>query len=132
LDWAKSVPARDRSKQDFIEIVQAGNELASLMAPTDAARIKKELRSLGVSVFVVKTVREQMRYDTPRLVVEAGKPFEVIFENLDFMPHNLVFVQPDSRQAVGEAAQNMRPDELDRRGRAYFPQNNWRIIDGTR
>ena len=67
--------------------------------------MRKELRGLGVSVFVVKTVREQMRYDTPRLVVEAGKPFEVIFENVDAMPHNFVVVEPGTRQAVAEAVQ---------------------------
>jgi len=135
LDWAKSVPAGDRSKQDFIEIVQAGNELASLMAPADAARIKRELRGLGVSVFVVKTVREQMRYDTPRLVVEAGKPFEVIFENMDAMGHNFVVVQPGTRQAVAEAVQTRRPDQLDKKGRAYVPEDgrnqDKRVIDAT-
>ena len=41
-------------------------------------------------------------YDTPRLVVEAGKPFEIIFENTDFMPHNVVIVRPGSREKVGE------------------------------
>jgi azurin/glucose/arabinose dehydrogenase len=136
LDWAKSVPAGDRSKQDYIEIVQAGSELASLMTPADAARIKKELRSLGVSVFVVKTVREQMRYDTPRLVVEAGKPFEVIFENLDAMGHNFVVVQPGTRQAVAEAVQTRRPDQLDKKGRAYVPEDgknqDKRVLDATK
>jgi azurin/glucose/arabinose dehydrogenase len=136
LAWAKSVPAGDRSKQDFIEIVQAGNELASLMLPADAARIKRELRGLGVSVFVVKTVREQMRYDTPRLVVEAGKPFEVIFENLDAMGHNFVVVQPGTRQAVAESVQTRQPNQLDKKGRAYVPEDgrnqDKRVIDATK
>ena len=136
LTWAKTVPAGDRSKQEYIEIVQAGNELSSLMPPADAAWIKKELRSLGVSVFVVKTVREQMRYDTPRLVVEAGKPFEVIFENMDAMGHNFVVVQPGTRQAVAEAVQTRRPDQLDKKGRAYVPEDgknqDKRVIDATK
>ena len=62
-----------------------------------------------------------MRYDTTRLVVEAGKPFEVILENGDFMPHNLVVTQPGSRKKVGEATMKMRPDQLDREGRAFVP-----------
>jgi len=122
LAYAKTVPEGDRTKQDFVEVVQAGNEFASLLAPADSARIKKELRGLGVSVFVVKSVREQMRYDTPRIVVEAGKPFEVIFENVDAMAHNFVVVEPGTRQAVAEAAQGMKPDVLDKDGRAYVPQ----------
>ena len=61
----------------------------------------------------MKTVREQMRYDTTRLVVEAGKPFEVIIENDDFMPHNFVIVKPGTREKVGTAAMTMPPTKLD-------------------
>ena len=112
------------TEQGFIETVQTGIEMASLLPPDDATRLRKELRSLGVSVFVVKTVREGMRYDTPRLVVEAGKPFEIIFENADFMPHNLLVVKPDTREKVGLEAANMKPEELDSEGRAYVPRNS--------
>ena len=122
--WAKTVPAEKRTAQEFVETIQAGMELATLLPPPDAMRMRKELRALGVSVFVVKTVREQMRYDTPRLIVEAGKPFEVIFENVDMMPHNIVFVEPGTRQAVAEAVQTMPPDQLDKQGRAYVPQRD--------
>ncbi len=121
LAYARTVPAADRSNQDFVEMIQAGAEFAGFLPPEKTEAVRKELRALGVSVFVVKTVREQMRYDTPRLVVEAGKPFEVIFENLDLMPHNLVFVQPGTRKAVAEAVQGMKPDKLDSAGRAYLP-----------
>ena len=132
LTWAKTVPAGDRTRQDFVETVQAGQELAALLAPADATRVRKELRSLGVSVFVIKTVREQMRYDTPRLVVEAGKPFEVIVENVDLMPHNIVFVEPGSRQAIAEAVQTMKPDQLDKKGRPYVPEKDKRVIEASK
>jgi azurin len=62
-----------------------------------------------------------MRYDTTRLVVEAGKPFEIIFENADFMPHNLVVVNPGVREKIGVQTATMRPDQLDKQGRAYLP-----------
>ncbi|HYR58620.1 MAG TPA: plastocyanin/azurin family copper-binding protein, partial [Chthoniobacteraceae bacterium] len=127
LAYAKTVPAGDRTKQEFVETVQTGTEMAALLPEPDSTRLRKELRGLGVSVFVIKTVREQMRYDTPRLVVEAGKPFEVIFENLDVMPHNIVFVEPGTRQAVAEAAQTMNPGALDKEGRAYIPQDGKRM-----
>lgn len=121
LAYAKSVPAGNRTKQDYVETTQTGMELANLLPADKSAAIRKELRSLGVSVFVVKTVHEQMRYDTPRLVVEAGKPFEVIFENVDVMPHNIVFVQPGLRQKIAEEVQTKRPDQVDKEGRAYLP-----------
>jgi len=132
LTWAKTVPASDRTKQDFVETLQAGQELASLLPAADAARVRKELRALGVSVFVVKTVREQMRYDTTRIVVEAGKPFEVIFENVDAMPHNLVFVEPGTRQPVSESVQTQPPHKLDKKGRAYVPERDQRVIDASK
>jgi len=130
--WAKAVPAGQRTSQDFVEAVQAASTLAALLPPPEAIRMRKELRALGVSVFVVKTVREQMRYDTPRLVVEAGKPFEVIVENVDMMPHNFVVVQPNTRQAVSEAVQLQKPDQLDKKGRAYIPLADHRVLDGTK
>ena len=76
------------------------SDLAGLLPKEQARAARKDLRDLSVAVFVIRSVREQMRYDTPRLVVEPGKPFEVIFENDDFMPHNIVFVKPGTREKV--------------------------------
>ncbi len=136
LAYAKTVPAGERTKQDYVEMMQTAAELAGLLPADKAGALRKELRSLGVSVFVIKTVREEMRYDTPRLVVEAGKPFEVIFENADVMPHNLVFVKPGTRKAVAEDVQTMRPDKLDKEKRAYLPgdgkRQDPRVIDASR
>ena len=61
-----------------------------------------------------------MRYDTPRLVVQANQPIEIRFENVDFMPHNLVIVKPGTREKVGRASERMKPEELDDEGRAYM------------
>jgi azurin len=62
-----------------------------------------------------------MRYDTTRIVVEAGKPFQILLENTDMMPHNLTVLNPGSRERVGKAAMLMKPDQLDAQGRAYVP-----------
>jgi hypothetical protein len=76
--WAKRIPAGERTSQDYVETVQFAGDLAGFLPPEKATDLRKELKELRVSVFVVNTVREQMRYDTARLVVEAGKPFEII------------------------------------------------------
>jgi azurin len=120
--WAKNVTAADRTGQDYIGTVQLANDLAGLLPAEKAAELRNELKQLRVSVFVIRTVREQMRYDTPRLVVEAGKPFEIIIENTDFMPHNLVIIKPGTREKVGNAAALMKPEELDGEGRPYIPK----------
>src|SRR5262249_43480325 len=98
LAWAKTVPASERSAQEFVEVVNVASDLAGALPADQATAVRKELRGLSVAVFVIKTVREQMRYDTPRIVVEAGKPFEIILVNEDFMQHNLVVVQPGARE----------------------------------
>jgi azurin len=121
LKWAKGVPASRRTDQDFVETIQVGMDVATLLTATESARVRSELLDLSVSVFVIKTVREQMRYDLTRIVVEAGKPFEIIFENDDMMPHNLVVVQPGAREEIGTLADKMQPTALDRQGRAFIP-----------
>jgi glucose/arabinose dehydrogenase/azurin len=131
VTWAKAVPAADRTSQEYVETVQFAGELAGSLSADKAASVRRDLKELRVAVFVVRTVREQMRYDSPRLVVEAGKPFEVIFENADFMPHNLIFGPPNSREAIATAASTMRPDELDSKGRAYLPKG-FDLIGATR
>jgi azurin len=121
ISWGKSVPEKSRTGQDYVETLQVGQELAALLPPESANGLRRQLRALGVPVFVIKTVHEQMRYDTPRIVVEPGKPLEVIFENLDAMPHNIVFVTPGARESLATAAQTMSPTKLDKKGRAYVP-----------
>jgi glucose/arabinose dehydrogenase/azurin len=122
--WATTVPVANRTTQDYSQIVQLAGDLAGLLPADQATSVRKELRELHVSLFVIRTVREQMRYDTPRLVVEAGKPFEIIFENGDFMSHNLLVVKPNTREKIGLAAAAMKPDDLDSEGRSYVPASS--------
>jgi azurin len=107
------------------------DELAGTLASEQATAIRRDLKALRVPVFVVRTVREQMRFDTTRLVVEAGKSFQIIVENVDFMPHNLVIVKPNTREKVGARSETMRPDQLDQQGRAFVPRTS-DVIAATR
>ena len=129
--WAKSIPAADRTTSDYIETEQLAEDLAGMLPPEQATAIRKELHSLRVPVFIVRTVREQMRYDTPRLVVEAGKPLEIRVENGDFMPHNFVVIQPGTRTVVGDKAFVMKPEQLDSAGRSYIPDTPY-ILAATK
>ncbi len=128
LAYAKTVPDNKRTEQSFVELNQLAIDMAGL-AGNDAAR--KELRGLGVSVFVVKTVREGLKYDTTRLVVEKGKPFQIIFENSDVMPHNLLVVNGGKAAELGALTMTMGPNEKDKQNRQYVPKN-YRLIEGTR
>jgi lysophospholipase L1-like esterase/glucose/arabinose dehydrogenase/azurin len=129
--WAKGVPASDRTDIEYVETVQVADTLAGALPAQQASALREELKSLRVAVYVVNTLREQMKYDTVRLVVEAGKPFEVIFQNGDFMPHNFVIVKPGTRPEVGAASATMRPDQFDSQGRAFIPRTS-NIIAATK
>lgn len=132
FQWASAVPVEGRTTQGFSEVLKTANELTALMPAARAAVARQRLMDLRVNVFVIRAVREELRFDTKRLVVEAGKPFQVILENPDLIPHNLLFVQPEASQAVAEAVQAQAPDVLDRAGRAYVPDGDPRVIAATK
>ncbi len=119
--WAAKVPAAERTSADYVETIQLASDLGGVLPEAERGWLRGELKGLRVAAFVVRTVREQMRFDTTRLVVEAGKDFEVTFENGDFMPHNLVVTKPGTREAVVAAALLLKPDQVDGKGRAYLP-----------
>jgi plastocyanin len=52
----------------------------------------------------IATVPERMMYDVTRLVVKPGKKIHLTFANDDFMPHNILLVNPGKADEVGELA----------------------------
>jgi azurin len=131
IAWAKKVPLGERMTSDYVQTIQVADELAGILPTDTGAALRKELKDLRVAAFVVRTVREQMRFDTTRLVVEAGKPFQITVENADFMPHNFVILRPGTREKVGTTVEKMKPDQLDSKGRAFMPRTR-DIVEGTR
>jgi azurin/glucose/arabinose dehydrogenase len=132
VKWAGAVPVEGRTTQEFSEVLKTANGLVGLMPEDRAATARGVLKDLRVNVFVIRAVREELRFDTKRLVVEAGKPFQVILDNPDLMPHNILFVQPGTAQAVAEAVQAQAPDQLDSAGRAYVPDKDARVIGASK
>ncbi len=132
VTWARSIPAEGRTSKSYTDTIKVAEKIITLLPADTATTAKQALTDLNVRSFTIKTVKEQLHYDTARLVVEAGKPFEVIFLNVDAIPHNLVFVQPGTMQAVAEAVQTQAPDKLDSKGRSYVPENDPRILNATK
>ena len=132
LDWASTIPAARRTTAEFTAILQVARHLISLLPADQAATATKVLSSLVVQSYTIKTLPSVLRYDKTRLVVEAGKPYELSFENPDAMPHNLVIVMPGTLKEVAEAAQIQPPDKLDAKGRAYVLANDPRILEATK
>jgi azurin/glucose/arabinose dehydrogenase/lysophospholipase L1-like esterase len=124
LKWAKTIPASGRSAREYLETVQITDELIASLPAETAEPYRKQLRSLRVTVYLVRTLPEQMKFDTSKLVVKADQGFQVLFENPDAMPHNFVVVKPGTRERVGMAAMTMSPEKLDAAGRAYVPDTS--------
>ena len=61
----------------------------------------------GTTVIRIKALENEMKYDLKTFKVEAGKPVQIIFENPDFMQHNLVITTPGAMEVVGRAADQL-------------------------
>jgi len=97
----------------------------------DQDRLTRLLEAMGVKSreevmkadgqrIVIRTLREQMQYDRKAFEVAAGKPVEILFENTDAMPHNLLIGRPRSLERIGKAADRMIADS-DAAARQYVP-----------
>jgi putative heme-binding domain-containing protein len=130
LAQIRKVPAAERTSPEVLDEMQLADGLAGLLPPDDARKVRKELGELGVRVLRLGTLPEQMLFDKERLVVQAGKPVEVLFENNDLMPHNFVLVQPGALEEVGllGEAQATEPGALERQ---YVP-NSKKVLLSSR
>ena len=120
LTYLQGVPVEQRTEPEVVNAFQFASDLTALLPPEKSGPIGKTLRALGVRVFVIRTIREQMQYDKTLIVVEAGKPVSLILINDDAMPHNLVVTAPGGVEEIGPLTETM-PPEPDARGRVYIP-----------
>jgi len=110
LEQIAALAPEDRTQPAARDAFQLGDDAASLLAPKEAQAARKRLRELGVPVFVIRPVAQLMVYDRSKIFVEAGKPVEIVFENADIMPHNLIITRPHALEKVGLAAEKMVAD----------------------
>ncbi|MEM1296273.1 MAG: PVC-type heme-binding CxxCH protein, partial [Verrucomicrobiota bacterium] len=76
----------------------------------------------------IATLIEKMSYDVKELTVQAGKKIKLTFANPDFMPHNLLVVQPGSSNEVGNAAMALGAEGF---AKQFRPDSD-KIIAGTK
>ncbi len=56
-------------------------------------------------IFVIKTIKDQMKYDIEEISAEPGDVVEVVFINNDAMQHNLLVIMPGTLRKVGMRAE---------------------------
>ncbi len=123
LGYVRKVPTADRTTPAVLDAMQLADSLASLLPLAEAKAIRKELGELGVRVIRLSTLTDQMLFDKERLVVKAGKPVEVFFENTDIMPHNFVITVPGAMEEIGTLAE-AQATEPGAAERNYIPLSN--------
>lgn len=105
LQYLSGLRTEARTSSDALNALQLAESATTLLSADEAGPLRKQLGELGVRVIRLGTVTDQMRYDQDRLVVQAGRPVEIIFENTDIMPHNLVVAEPGSLEEIGNQAE---------------------------
>ncbi len=123
LNLIAEIPVAERTAPTSLDLLQFADSLAGMLPADEATNVRQQLGELAVRVLRLSTVPEQMIYDKERLVVQAGKPVEILFENIDIMPHNFVIIQPGSLTEVGlqGEATATQPGALERQ---YVPQSD--------
>jgi len=121
VQLAESTPAEERTRGEFVDAMQLADQLLTRL-PDEARRTyRQRLQRTVVRVVRIRTVEEEMRYDTPYFAVEAGRPVQVVLQNEDLMPHNLVITTPGSLQEVALAGA-LVPEGTN--GKQYVPDSN--------
>lgn len=107
IKWVESIPPAERTKTEIVEAIRLGKDLSTVLPPAEGKARLAKLRELGVDIFIVRPIPHKMEYDRKILYVEAGKPYEILFDNTDIMPHNLVVTAPGAREEVGILAEKL-------------------------
>ncbi len=96
--------------QNFVEKIKLEAIEREKQLAARKAALNKPAQPKAHSVIHLKTVPEKMKYDLATFTVTAGKSVDIIFENPDFMPHNLLIVEIGAMEAVGLLADTMAAD----------------------
>ncbi len=130
IAYVESIPEQQRSEMDVVQAIQLADSLAALLETDTAKQTRRKLAGLGVRVIRVGTVPHRMIFDQDTIVLQAAKPVEILFENNDLMPHNLVIAQPGSMESIGLKSEATASDPAAAE-RGYIP-NDPRIVVASR
>jgi len=122
LAHIKKIPVKDRTAPDALDALEFADRLTTFLVPDRAKKVRAELGQLGVRVIRIGTLPERMAFDKEVIVVEKGKAVEFIFENIDLMPHNIVFAKPGSMEELGKFAEASAQDPAFQ-ARAFVPNS---------
>ncbi|MFG0319920.1 MAG: plastocyanin/azurin family copper-binding protein, partial [Planctomycetota bacterium JB042] len=111
---------RDLASPAGRELLAFADDLAPHLGEVSRAALLEVRRRRGPQVVVLRPVPDRLEYDRAEFTVVAGRPVELVFENVDIMPHNVVVTAPGQLATVGLAAEEMARDP-DAAERGFVP-----------
>lgn len=116
LAYAGDLPATDRTGGSFTRAERSGRALAERLPGADRSRLIQGFDRLQPLRLEILAVEGAMRFDVEEFTVEPGREVEIVFRNVDVMPHNMVVTTPGAGERVGRAADAMAaaPDAYER------------------
>ena len=124
LKKAESTPANKRTNKNALLAMEFADELIAELEDEDASgAFRKRMGAVAVRVVRIKTIKEEMRYDVPYFAAEAGRPIQVVLDNVDLMPHNLIVCKPGTLKQV--ASDGLAAGPLNGKdGKQYVPKTD--------
>jgi len=129
VDLAEKTPAAERTSPTFVDAMQLADQLLAIIPSDQARSFRQRLSAVTVRVIRIKTVEEEMRYDIPYFVVEAGKSVQIVLENHDLMPHNLVITVPEALKEIAQLGLQVGPNN-GWNGMQYVPESD-KVLHAT-
>ena len=126
VDFAESTRTRDRTSDSFLSAMHLVDQLMVSVPGADAKRYRKRLDKVSVRLVKLTTVLDEMRYDAPYFAVEAGRPVQIVLDNVDLMPHNLVITRDGKMKEVAEKGGAAGPSK------DYLPDERSDILFATK
>jgi azurin len=119
--WIASLDPGDRTRPAVLDALSVGEFAASRLPAEQRILAVRSLRAVGAKVVRITPRPEQVSFDVRWFAVEAGRPVQLVLENPDAMPHNIVIGEPGSLQAIGNAAGRLTMPS-DSAAKAFVPE----------
>ena len=121
LKRAEAMPDAKRTNPSALLAMELADELISESNDEKAIAFRKRMGAVSVRVVRIKTIKEEMRYDVPYFAAQAGRPIQIVLDNEDLMPHNLIVCKPGKLKQVAIDGLAVGPQNgLD--GKQYVPK----------
>jgi putative heme-binding domain-containing protein len=123
LAYAKNVPTDRLSSEGVQAVFALGDRMAGALQAPKGPELRMALANLGIRVVSIRPLPHLMIFEQREVTVKAGQPVEIVFENIDIMPHNLVLTKPGKMEIVGRLADAGQKD-ADAPARNFVPKTS--------